>query len=323
MRDKPMLTIIVPCYNEEEVLNETMQQLGLVLRGMKERFAIHEDSDLLFVDDGSRDKTWEIIAGAMAKHDYINGVKLSRNFGHQNALLAGMQAAEGRADCIISIDSDLQDDVEVIPDFVEKYRAGYEVVYGIRDERKTDTRFKRGSAHLFYSMMGKFGIHLVPDHADYRLLGSLALQEMNLFPENNIFLRGIVPLIGFKSDKVYYHRKERFAGESKYPLKKMLAFAADGLTSFSVAPIRLVTGLGALMFVIAIVIGIYTFIQHLSGTATTGWSSLMLSIWVIGGVQMISLGVVGEYIGRIYSEVKQRPRFIVEQNSYVDSERLE
>ncbi|EUJ48937.1 glycosyltransferase family 2 protein [Paenilisteria rocourtiae] len=323
MRNKPMLTIIVPCYNEEEVLNETMQQLGLVLRGMKERSVIHEGSDLLFVDDGSRDKTWEIIAGAMAKHDYINGVKLSRNFGHQNALLAGMQAAEGRADCIISIDSDLQDDVGVIPDFVEKYRAGYEVVYGIRDERKTDTRFKRGSAHLFYSMMGKFGIHLVPDHADYRLLGSLALQEMNLFPENNIFLRGIVPLIGFKSDKVYYHRKERFAGESKYPLKKMLAFAADGLTSFSVAPIRLVTGLGALMFVIAIVIGIYTFIQHLSGTATTGWSSLMLSIWVIGGVQMISLGVVGEYIGRIYSEVKQRPRFIVEQNSYVGSEHIE
>ncbi|KMT62902.1 glycosyltransferase family 2 protein [Paenilisteria newyorkensis] len=318
MRDKPILTIIVPCYNEEEVLKETMNQLGLILQDMKDKWMIDEASDLLFVDDGSRDKTWDIIADAMATVDHINGVKLSRNFGHQNALLAGMQAAEGRSDCIISIDSDLQDDVGVIPEFVEKYRAGYEVVYGIRDERRTDTRFKRGSAHLFYSMMGKFGIHLIPDHADYRLLGSMALQEMNLFPENNIFLRGIVPLIGFKSEKVYYHRKERFAGESKYPLKKMLAFAADGLTSFSVAPIRLVTGLGALMFVIAIVIGIYTFVQHLSGTATTGWSSLMLSIWVIGGVQMMSLGVVGEYIGRIYSEVKQRPRFIVEQNSYVE-----
>ncbi|MBC1935917.1 glycosyltransferase family 2 protein [Listeria grandensis] len=317
MRDRPLLTIIVPCYNEEEVLHETMKQLGTILRDMKDKKVIAEASDLLFVDDGSRDRTWEIIADAMSRHDFVSGVKLSRNFGHQNALLAGMQAAEGRADCIISIDSDLQDDVGVIPDFIEKYRAGYEVVYGIRDERKTDTRFKRGSAHLFYSMMGKFGIHLIPDHADYRLLGSLALQEMNLFPENNIFLRGIVPLIGFKSEKVYYHRKERFAGESKYPLKKMLAFAADGLTSFSVAPIRLVTGLGALMFVVAIVIGIYTFIQHLNGTAEAGWSSLMLSIWVIGGVQMMSLGVVGEYIGRIYSEVKQRPRFIVEQNSYL------
>ncbi|MBC1500224.1 glycosyltransferase family 2 protein [Listeria weihenstephanensis] len=319
MRDKPLLTIIVPCYNEEEVLAETMKQLGAILHDMKDKLVIHEDSDLLFVDDGSRDKTWEVIENGIAIQDHISGVKLSRNFGHQNALLAGMQAAEGRADCIISIDSDLQDDVGVIPDFVEKYRAGYEVVYGIRDERKTDTRFKRGSAHLFYTMMGKFGIHLIPDHADYRLLGSMALQEMNLFPENNIFLRGIVPLIGFKSDKVYYHRKERFAGESKYPLKKMLAFAADGLTSFSVAPIRFVTGLGALMFIVAIVIGIYTFIQHLSGTATSGWSSLMLSIWVIGGIQMMSLGVVGEYIGRIYSEVKQRPRFIIETNSYVES----
>lgn len=316
MREKPLLTIIVPCYNEEEVLAETMNQLGTILQDMKEKMMIQEASDLLFVDDGSKDRTWEIIETASEQQPHINGVKLSRNFGHQNALLAGMKTAEGRADCIISIDSDLQDDVNVIPDFVEKYREGYEVVYGIRDERKTDTRFKRSSAHLFYSMMGKFGIHLIPDHADYRLLGSMALQEMNLFPENNIFLRGIVPLIGFKSEKVYYHRKERFAGESKYPLKKMLAFAADGLTSFSVAPIRLVTGLGGLMFVIAIIIGIYTFVQHLSGTAETGWSSLMLSIWVIGGVQMVSLGVVGEYIGRIYSEVKHRPRFIVEKDSY-------
>lgn len=309
----PIISIVVPCYNEEEVLPETVIRLTAVLeRLIAERLAA-PTSFVLFVDDGSKDRTWELIESYHRSHPHISGLKLARNAGHQSALLAGLKSVTDRSDCAISIDADLQDDPQVIREFLIKFHEGYEVVYGVRDSRETDTWFKRFTAQAFYKMMKAMGVNITYNHADYRLMSRRALEQLHRFKEVNVFLRGIVPMVGFKSTNVYYDRHERFAGESKYPLKKMLAFAWDGITSLSVTPIRLVTTAGFLMFLVSIIVGLYALIQKLIGNTIPGWTSLMVSLWFIGGIQVISLGLIGEYIGKIYKEVKHRPLFIVEK----------
>lgn len=265
------------------------------------------------MDDGSNDRTWEIIDSAAQENQEITGLKLSRNFGHQNALIAGMETARPYSDCVITIDADLQDDVNAIRKFLIKFRNGYDVVYGVRDKRDTDTMFKKNTALLFYKIMERLGVKMVPNHADYRLLSRRVLDEFVNYQEENIFLRGMIPLLGFKSTKVYYNRAERFAGESKYPLKKMLNFAIDGITSFSITPIRMVTYLGGTVAGIGFLIGLYAIIQHVLGHVVTGWTSMIISLWTIGGMQLIAIGVIGEYIGKIFKETKHRPRYIVEK----------
>lgn len=312
----PILTIVVPCYNEEEVLNETTKRLTEILNELIIENLISPLSRILYVDDGSKDRTWEIINNYNNATHLVKGLKLARNAGHQNALLAGLHTAARYSDCVISIDADLQDDVSIIKQFVLKYYEGYEVVYGVRNKRSTDTFFKRNTALLFYKLMKKMGVNIVNNHADYRLLGSRALQHLIQFRETNIFLRGIVPLLGFKSTCVYYDRKERYAGESKYPLKKMLLFALEGITSFSITPIRMVTFLGAMLFLLSMVTAIYALFAKIYGQTVPGWTSIILSIWFIGGIQLIALGLVGEYIGKIYLEVKDRPRYIVEIDQF-------
>jgi glycosyltransferase involved in cell wall biosynthesis len=316
----PVLGIVVPCYNEEEVLPETIVRLTRVLdRLVGERLA-SPGSFMLFVDDGSRDKTWELIESFRQSNPRVAGLKLARNAGHQRALLAGLNRARLTADCAISIDADLQDDPEAIREFMIKYREGYDIVYGIRQSRATDTAFKRGTAQSFYKLMAKLGAKVEYNHADYRLMSRRALEQLDRFKEVNLFLRGIVPMIGFKSTKVYFDRHERFAGESKYPLKKMLSFAWDGITSLSVTPIRFVTLAGFALFVISLLAALYSIIQKLAGNTVSGWTSLMLSIWFVGGIQLISLGLIGEYIGKIYKEVKRRPLYIVETDLAAQSE---
>ncbi|MFK7697734.1 glycosyltransferase family 2 protein [Paenibacillus sp. HJGM_3] len=309
----PVVSIVVPCYNEEEVLPETVIRLTAILeRVIAERLAA-PSSFVLFVDDGSRDRTWELIESYHRTHPHISGLKLARNAGHQSALLAGLQSVTTRSDCAISIDADLQDDPNVIREFLVKFQEGYEVIYGVRDSRETDTFFKRFTAQAFYKMMKSMGVKITYNHADYRLMSRRALEQLHRFKEVNVFLRGIVPMVGFRSTNVYYDRHERFAGESKYPLKKMLAFAWDGITSLSVTPIRLVTSAGFLLFLVSVIAGLYAIVQKLIGNTIAGWTSLMVSVWFIGGVQLISLGLIGEYIGKIYKEVKHRPLFIVEK----------
>jgi glycosyltransferase involved in cell wall biosynthesis len=268
---------------------------------------------VLFVDDGSRDKTWELIERYHQTNPFVTGLKLAKNAGHQSALLAGLMTAKETADCVISIDADLQDDVEAIREFVIKFHEGYEVVYGVRQSRTTDTWFKRATAQGFYKLMTSMGVRIHDNHADYRLMSKRALNELEKFKEVNLFLRGIVPLIGFSSTVVYYDRHERFAGESKYPLKKMLSFAFDGITSFSVTPIRFVTLTGFVLFAMSIIAAIYAIIGKLWGTTVSGWTSLILSVWFIGGIQLLALGLIGEYIGKIYREVKQRPLYVIEK----------
>lgn len=314
--NKPVLTIVVPCYNEEEVLVETASQLSGVIRDLIHHALISNESRILFVDDGSKDRTWELIENETEQNSYVEGLKLARNVGHQNALIAGLETANKQSDCVVSIDADLQDDIDVIRTFVEKYLEGFDIVYGVRDHRDTDTFFKRNTAVGFYRFMEKMGIKLVPNHADFRLMSKRALDELFRYKETNLFLRGLVPLVGFSSTRVYYDRKERFAGESKYPLKKMLAFAFDGLTSFSVAPIRFITMLGFLSVIVSIVVGIYTFVQKFIGQTVPGWSSLMISIWFVGGLQLMGIGMIGEYVGKIYQEVKRRPRFAIEMDTF-------
>jgi glycosyltransferase involved in cell wall biosynthesis len=314
--NKPVLTIVVPCFNEEEVLGETSSQLSSVLNDLLSDALISKDSKILFVDDGSKDRTWDLIENESEKNSSVSGLKLAKNVGHQNALLAGMEIASKQSDCIISIDADLQDDIMVIHTFVEKFWEGYDVVYGVRDSRETDTFFKRNTALVFYQMMEKIGINLVANHADFRLMSKRALDELFKFKETNLFLRGLVPLVGFKSTKVYYDRKERMAGESKYPFKKMLAFAFDGITSFSVAPIRLVTFVGFLAMLVSAIAGIYAITQELLGHTVPGWTSIVISIWFVGGLQMMGIGIIGEYIGKIYHEVKRRPRYAIEKDLY-------
>ncbi|RGR84967.1 glycosyltransferase family 2 protein [Heyndrickxia coagulans] len=318
MSQYPKLTIVVPCYNEEAVLHETMKQLSGVLESLIQSKLIAKDSTLLFVDDGSRDKTWQIIESASARHPFVKGIKLSRNAGHQNALLAGLTVASEHSDCVISIDADLQDDIRAIRAFMEKYWQGYDIVYGVRDSRETDTWFKRTSAEGFYWLMGKMGIQLVPNHADFRLMSKRALEELLKYKEANLFLRGIIPLLGFPSTKVYYDRKERMAGESKYPLKKMLAFALDGITSFSITPVRFVTALGFITFILSAFVGLYALIEELAGHTVSGWASLIISIWLLGGLELMAVGLIGEYIGKIFKEVKRRPRYTIETNLYKD-----
>ena len=307
------LYVVVPCYNEEEVLPETSRQMLKLFDEMKTDRLINDKSRIVFVDDGSKDKTWEIIDALSNEHTEIAGIKLARNAGHQNALLGGLMTVKNDCDCAISIDADLQDDIHAIPDMVRAFQDGCDIVYGVRDKRETDTFFKRTTAEGFYKLMGFMGVKIVFNHADYRLMSRRALEEFSKFPERNLFLRGMVPLVGFKSTSVYYHRNERFAGQSKYPLKKMISFAFDGITSFSISPIRLISTLGAIVCVISIVMALYALIQKLMGHTDAGWASLMMSIWFLGGVQLLSVGLIGEYIGKIYKEVKRRPRYIIEE----------
>jgi glycosyltransferase involved in cell wall biosynthesis len=316
---KPILTIVVPCYNEEEVLPETIKQLTNVLENLLEEHLIAIGSKILFVDDGSRDRTWTLIEEESQHNPFVTGIKLSRNFGHQKALLAGLETAKNDSDCVISIDADLQDDISVIREFVVKYWEGYDIVYGVRRSRDTDTWFKRATAQWFYRFMQKLGVQLVYNHADFRLMSKRALEELSRYKEANVFLRGIVPLLGFRSTKVFYDRKERFAGQSKYPLKKMLAFAFDGITSFSIAPIRWITFIGFLAFLLSSAAGIYALAVKLLGHAQSGWTSIMISIWFIGGLLLMGIGLIGEYIGKIYQEVKRRPRFTIEKTLHSSS----
>ncbi|APB35493.1 MAG: glycosyltransferase family 2 protein [Weizmannia coagulans] len=316
----PMLTIVVPCYNEELVLEKTTQELTRVLDKLVVKNKINSKSIILYVDDGSKDSTWEVIEKLTDLNAYVQGLKLSRNFGHQGALIAGLETARDFSDCVISIDADLQDDVDAIEMFIDKFNEGYEIVYGVRDKRDTDTFFKRNTALFYYKLMGKLGVNLVPNHADYRLLSKRALDEFVKYQEENIFIRGIIPLLGFKSAKVYYDRKERFAGESKYPLKKMLAFAFDGITSFSIAPVRFVTFLGFVLVFVGIVIAIYTLCAKIFSYTISGWTSLMLSVWLVGGVQLLAIGIIGEYIGKIFKETKRRPRYTIEKNTYKENQ---
>jgi polyisoprenyl-phosphate glycosyltransferase len=312
MMMEPVLTIVVPCYNEEEVLPETFSQLHQLLKQLIEEELVSNRSKILFVDDGSKDRTWEMIYKEGLRNERIRGLKLSRNVGHQNALLAGMIAAKDTSDCVVSIDADLQDDIQVIREFIVKFSQGNEIVYGVRNRRDTDSFFKRSTAQGFYRFMQKMGVNLVYNHADFRLMSKRAVTELEGFTEVNLFLRGIVPLLGFQTDVVYYDRKERQAGISKYPLKKMLAFAFDGITSFSVSPIRFVLFIGLASFFMSLLFGCYFLIIKFFGHTQTGWTSLITSIWLIGGLQLIAIGLIGEYVGKIYKEAKHRPKFIVD-----------
>lgn len=307
------LYVVVPCYKEEAVLPETSRRLKEKMSALIRENRIAPSSRVLFVDDGSSDRTWEIIEQLHAQDAVFSGLKLSRNRGHQNALLAGLAQAAAQADVIVSMDADLQDDIGAMDKMLEKYASGCEVVYGVRSARKTDTAFKRLTAEGFYKFMRHMGVDIVYNHADYRLLSRRAAEALLSFPEVNLFLRGMVPLVGFKSDTVTYERGERFAGESKYPLKKMLAFALDGITSFSVKPIRMILNLGVIIFAASVLLLIYFLIRKLCGHTVSGWTSLACSIWALGGIQLLSLGVIGEYVGKIYNETKRRPRYIIEK----------
>ena len=311
--ETPILYLVIPCYNEEEVLPETARQLTERLSALMEQGLVSAKSRMLFVDDGSRDKTWEIISSLSGEIPYVCGLKLAHNRGHQNALLAGLMEAKNHADCVISLDADLQDDIGVLPQFVEKFREGCDVVYGVRSSRKTDSFFKRATAQGFYRFMGLLGVDVVYNHADYRLMSRRALDALSEYKEVNLFLRGIVPLIGYRSDYVTYERHERFAGESKYPLKKMLSFALDGITSFSVKPLKIISNLGILVSVLSIAGLLYALISYFCGSTVEGWTAIVCSIWLLGGIQLLCIGVVGGYVGKIYSEVKARPRFRVEE----------
>ena len=308
-----ILYLVVPCYNEEEVLPETSKRLREKMQSLIEKGKIAKDSKILFVNDGSKDRTWEMIEELHQKDAIYQGVKLSRNRGHQNALLGGLMTAKKYADMVISLDAALQDDIDAIDEFVEKYDKGCEIVYGVRSARKTDTFFKKFTAEGFYKLLHLMGGEVVFNHADYRLMSKRALEEMEKYQEVNLFLRGIVPMIGFQTDIVYYERHERLAGESKYPLKKMLALAIDGITSLSIKPIRLIVFLGMFIFVCSIAMLVYSLVQHFLGNTSIGWTSLIVSIWAIGGLQLLAIGVIGEYIGKIYLETKARPKYIIEK----------
>lgn len=313
MKAENTLYIVIPCYKEEAVLPETSKRLGIKMRALMADGKISEKSRVMFVNDGSKDETWPIIQRLHEQQpELFSGVNLSRNRGHQNALLAGLLTAVNYADMIISMDADLQDDINAVDQMVEAYHEGYEVVYGVRSKRETDTFFKRFTAEGFYKVMKALGVDIVFNHADYRLMSRRAVEGLAQFTEVNLFLRGIVPQIGYKWTTVSYERAERFAGESKYPLKKMIAFAADGITSFSVKPIRLVFSTGVVVFLISLVMLLYALVSKIMGHTSAGWTSLMGSIWMLGGIQLLGLGIVGEYIGKIYNETKRRPRFIIE-----------
>lgn len=312
-RKETVLKIVIPCYNEQEAIPYAVEQLLSLLDDFEQKQIVSSESGLILVDDGSKDGTWNIINDYCKQYSNIIGVKLSRNCGHQNALMAGLQTAQEICDCCVSIDADLQDDIKVIEDMVDKFNnEACDIVYGVRKNRTTDTWFKRTTAQGFYKVMTWLGGDTVYNHADYRLMSKRAIQELMKYGERNLFLRGLVPMIGFKADRVYYDRNVRVAGESKYPLRKMISFAVDGITSFSVKPVRIVLSLGFFFVVIALGILVYVIITIIQGKAVSGWASLILSLWFIGGCVLISLGILGEYIGKIYIEVKNRPRFVIE-----------
>lgn len=309
---KSNLYIVIPCYNEQEVLQETARRLADKLQALKERDRIGEKSRILFVNDGSKDATWMLITDLCAQNTIYAGVNLSRNRGHQNALLAGIATAAEHADMIVSMDADLQDDIDAIDRMIDAYQEGNDVVYGVRSSREKDTFFKRHSAQFFYRFMKFLGAEIVYNHADYRLLSNRAAKALLSFDEVNLFLRGLVPMIGFQSTTVTYERGERFAGESKYPLGKMLTFAMEGVTSLSVKPIRMITIGGMLVSVVSLVMLIKSFADYFHGNVVPGWTSMMVSIWVLGGLQLMAIGVIGEYIGKTYMETKRRPKYMIE-----------
>ena len=313
MRSENTLYVVVPCYKEEEVLPETSKRLKAKLEALIAQGRISERSRILFVNDGSKDRTWPIIEELHAGDRIFSGVNLSRNRGHQNALLAGLMTAVQHADMMVSMDADLQDDIDAMDKMIDAYHEGYDVVYGVRSSRKTDSFFKRFTAESFYKLMKAMGVDIVFNHADYRLMSRRAVEGLAQFREVNLFLRGIVPQIGYSWTTVEYERAKRFAGESKYPLKKMLAFAFDGITSFSIKPLRLILFLGAVIFALSLMMLVWTLVERIIGATVSGWASLMCSIWMIGGIQLLALGVIGEYIGKVYSETKARPRFIIER----------
>ena len=308
------LGIVMPCYNEEEVLPETHSRLLVLLKEMIASKEIDKESFICYIDDGSSDKTWEIIQESKQASSHIKGLKLSRNFGHQNALIAGLMQFKNEADALISMDVDLQDDIELIREFVKKHQEGYEIVYGVRDDRSTDSKFKRDTAGFFYKLQHFMGIETIQNHADYRLLSNKALEALAEFKEINLFLRGIIPMLGFRSCSIYYRRAQRFAGETKYPFKKMLLFALDGVASFSIAPLRLITVVGFFIFLLALLGIIWVvFEKFILGNTVQGWASTMISIYFIGGIQVMSLGIIGEYVGRAFQQGKNRPRYIIDK----------
>lgn len=307
------LYIVVPCYNEEECLEETTKQLVKKISALISNDKINKNSRIIYIDDGSKDKTWDLIESLSKSYKNIIGLKLAHNRGHQNALLAGLMYAKEYADAVISMDADLQDDINAIDAMIDKFNDGYEIVYGVRSERKKDSFFKRHTAQGFYKIMKLLGVEMVYNAADYRLMSRRALNELANYSEVNLFLRGIVPLIGLKWTTVEYRRGERFAGESKYPLSKMLNFAWDGITSFSVKPLRFVLTLGWLVFFISLIVLAYSFIRYLCGATVDGWAFLACSIWIVGGLEMVCIGLIGEYIGKIYAESKRRPKYFIEK----------
>ena len=312
-KNTPSLAIVTPCYNESDAFPRCHSTLIEILNDLISQNKISTDSYVLFIDDGSKDNTWELIKNKALHDIHTKGIKLSGNFGHQKALMAGLSFIE--TDISISIDADLQDDTNCIYEMIDKYHQGNDVVYGVRDDRSSDSFFKRNTAAFFYKFMSAMGVNQVENHADYRLLSQRALKSLLEFKEQNIYIRGIIPLIGFSSEKVFYRRDERLEGTSKYPLKKMISLAIDGITSLTVTPLRIISLLGFFIFIISFTLGIYAIIQKINGNVVEGWSSVMTSIFFLGGIQILCLGVIGEYIGKIYMETKGRPKFIIECTS--------
>lgn len=308
-----ILYLVIPCYNEEEVLADTAGKLDKKMKELMAEGLIDVKSRIIFVNDGSMDLTWKIIEDLHNKDTLFGGINLTRNRGHQNALLAGLMTVKDDADIVISLDADLQDDINVFDEMLRKNNEGYDVVYGVRNDRKKDSFFKRHTAQMFYKLTNKLGGDLIYNHADYRLMSRRALEGLAQFEEVNLFLRGIVPLIGYPSTIVEYERKERLAGKSKYPLKKMMSFAIEGITSLSIKPMRFVTGMGIFVFLVSIAMMIYAFVSYFTGRVVAGWTSILISVWAIGGIVLLGLGIVGSYIGKIYLETKKRPRYIVEK----------
>ncbi|MDD2635867.1 MAG: glycosyltransferase family 2 protein [Bacteroidales bacterium] len=306
------LAIVIPCYNEEEVINETANRLKILLKRLIATKKILDTSYILFVNDGSKDTTWDIISDLHKSDKIFNGINLAKNVGHQNALIAGLNFVSDNCDIAISIDADLQDDINAIEDMIDAYAQGYDIVYGVRSSRKKDSFFKKHTALLFYKIMKLLGVNTIYNHADYRLMSKRAIKQFMLYGEKNMFIRGVVPLIGYKTTKVYYEREARFAGESKYPLRKMINFAVDGITSFSVKPIRFIFIIGVICLLFSFASIIYTLISYCQGNTVPGWTSVMISLWFLGSITILSLGIIGEYIGKIYSEVKRRPSYNID-----------
>ena len=308
-----VLYLVIPCYNEEEVLVETKKRLTIKMDTLIKKKKISKLSKVFFIDDGSKDNTWNLISKFHSENKMFSGIKLSKNRGHQNALLAGLMSVKEKADFVITMDCDLQDDIEVLDLFIDEYNKGNEIVYGVRSSRKKDSFFKRNSAIILYKLMYKLGVEIIYNHADYRLMSKKVLENLSEFKEVNLFLRGIIPLIGYNYSIVEYKRESRFAGKTKYPLKKMINFAIDGITSFTIKPIRFIAVLGFFIFFVSVCMLIYTLIRHFNGETIIGWSSVMVSVWAIGGIQLLAIGIIGEYIGKIYLETKARPKYFIEE----------